>query len=390
MAAIVLFSAGCSPEISEIDVERGALGGGSYEQVSGSFAGLRMFRYIPPDMPAGPAPVVVALPGCSQTADQVRNTGWEFLADLYRFYLIYPDKSGGCMEWWGNSLTRGMGENQGIIDMIRRMPDDGYPIAEDRVFVVGLSAGAAMTAIMLATWPDVFAAGAPTAGIPYGCSSSFASVGSCMGSTDFTPERWGELVRAAYPGYDGPYPRISVWHGSADGVVNFHNFNEMIEQWTNVHGLTAAPFEDEIEGYPHREYRDERGRALVEGFEITGGSHATFIDPENGCGEVSGMFVVDADICSAFYMAEFFGLTEPGGDGDGDSDGDTDIDADTDADGDADSDADIDADADSDADTAGGDGGDEGPPSLASGCDGCTLGAQRSRGLVLTRLLGGL
>lgn len=40
-----------------------------------------------------------------------------------------------------------------------------------RTFVTGLSAGGAMTSVMLAAYPDVFAAGAVIAGLPYDCLS---------------------------------------------------------------------------------------------------------------------------------------------------------------------------------------------------------------------------
>src|SRR2546429_1098854 len=43
-----------------------------------------------------------------------------------------------------------------------------HDIDRRRIFVTGLAAGGAMTLAMLATYPDVFAAGAVIAGLPYG------------------------------------------------------------------------------------------------------------------------------------------------------------------------------------------------------------------------------
>ena len=42
-----------------------------------------------------------------------------------------------------------------------------FSVDSSRVFVTRFSGGGAQTALMMATWPDVFAAGATVAGIPY-------------------------------------------------------------------------------------------------------------------------------------------------------------------------------------------------------------------------------
>ena len=47
-----------------------------------------------------------------------------------------------------------------------------HGIDRSRVFITGLSAGGAMTAAMLATYPEVFAAGAIIAGLPYGTAGN--------------------------------------------------------------------------------------------------------------------------------------------------------------------------------------------------------------------------
>src|SRR5438874_11807780 len=53
---------------------------------------LRMFAYAPQDMPAA-APLVVALHGCTQTANEYDyGTGWSSLADKFGFAVIYPQQ----------------------------------------------------------------------------------------------------------------------------------------------------------------------------------------------------------------------------------------------------------------------------------------------------------
>src|SRR3712207_2954196 len=134
-----------------------------------------------------------------------------------------------------------------MIDKIRL--DHG--IDPHRIFVTGLSAGGGMTSVMMAVYPELFAGGAPLAGLPYRCSTRTATADVDCGVTlsnhphkpapDRTPAEWGGRVRAAVPGFGGAYPRVSVWQGAADRVVDPPNARELTEQWTNAHGVDHQP-----------------------------------------------------------------------------------------------------------------------------------------------------
>jgi poly(hydroxyalkanoate) depolymerase family esterase len=116
-----------------------------------------------------------------------------------------------------------------------------------RIYLVGLSAGAAMTAALLAAYPDVFAAGAAVAGLPVGAaaSTSEALIRMAEAGPARTPVAWAEQVRrAAPPGYDGPWPRLSIWRGEADRVVDPANSRLLAEQWSALHGLDNGPRAD--------------------------------------------------------------------------------------------------------------------------------------------------
>jgi poly(hydroxyalkanoate) depolymerase family esterase len=314
-------------------------------------AALEMHKYVPADMPSTPRPLVVVLHGCTQTAAAYESAGWSALADQWKFYVVYPQQntqrnnSSGCFNWGGrwksapsafvlspeplelDEIKRGHGENQSIKEMVDKMKAD-HKIDDARVFVTGLSAGGAMASLLLATWPDVFSAGAIFAGVPYGCATNkktTAEAGNCLkdytGANAYlarTPEQWGDLVRAAHPGHTGPYPRVSIWHGTADFVVNARNATELMKQWTNVHGIDQTPDADAaVESYPHKEYKDASGKTLVETYDITGKSHGTEVAPNapldpaqpNGpkCGK-AGAYILSANICSTYYAGQFFGL----------------------------------------------------------------------------------
>jgi poly(hydroxyalkanoate) depolymerase family esterase len=123
-----------------------------------------------------------------------------------------------------------------------------------RVYVTGTSSGGAMTTVMLATYPEVFAGGAVIAGVPYrtakGLQEGLESI--FQGRSRSARREWGELVRAASP-HQGPWPKVSVWHGDADTAVKPVNAEEIIKQWADMHGLDLQPtIQMTVDGYPRR------------------------------------------------------------------------------------------------------------------------------------------
>ena len=295
-------------------------------------AGLTMYRYVPQG--AGPnAPLVVLMHGCMQGATDMVNAGWNTLADKYKFHVVYPEQTTTnnpykCFNWagvYGNpaNLHRGQGENQSIKEMVDKMKAD-YQVDPKRVFVVGFSAGGAEAALMLATWPEVFAAGATFGGVPYDCAESVAGASSCMKpGVDKDAKTWGDLVHAANTTFTGTWPRLSIWQGTADTTVDPSNTKEMMRQWTSVHGVPQTPSaSDTVAGYPHDTYKDGAGNVVVETYAITGKDHGIFVDPASGCGTAAA-YVLDAKICSAAVVATFFGIgqavTPPDGGAEGGS-----------------------------------------------------------------------
>ena len=279
---------------------------------------LRMFKYVPAGLPAG-APLVVALHGCAQSAASYdAETGWQLLADRWHFALLLPQQqsannSSSCFNWFETGDTaRGQGEALSIKQMVDRMITD-HASASGRVYATGLSAGGAMTAVLLATYPDVFAGGAVLSGLPYRCATSQTNAFSCMNpGTDLTPTQWGDKVRAA-SSWNGPWPIVSIWHGDADYTVRPLNQTELMQQWTDVHGIDqTADVSDTVAGYPHKVYKDSSGAPRVETWTITGMGHGTPVDPGSGetqCG-TAGAYILDVNICSSYYIARFWGLDD--------------------------------------------------------------------------------
>jgi poly(hydroxyalkanoate) depolymerase family esterase len=277
---------------------------------------LRMFRYVPDSLPTG-RPVVVALHGCTQTAAGYgTDSGWVELADRARFTLVLPEQqtannANRCFNWFQSADTgRGQGEAESIAQMVRRTVAD--LVADPaRVDVTGLSAGGAMTSALLAAYPEMFAGGGVVAGLPARCAATLIEAFSCMNpGRDLTPAQWGDRVRAASP-HSGPWPTVSVWHGSMDFTVAQANQRELVEQWTNVHGIAATPSgTDTVAGYPHAVYRDATGRTVIETYTITNMGHGQPVDPGDAatrCGQATA-FVLDVNICAAGQLTAFWGL----------------------------------------------------------------------------------
>jgi poly(hydroxyalkanoate) depolymerase family esterase len=278
---------------------------------------LRMFAFVPEKLQQARA-LVVVLHGCGQTAAGYdHGAGWATLAKHYGFALLLPEQQtsnnpNGCFNWFNpEDSARGSGEAASIRQMIARMVAD-HGIDQDRIFVTGLSAGGAMTTVMLATYPEVFAAGAVIAGLPFGIAGNMREALSGMrASPPRSSRKLGDLVRKATP-HKGPWPRLSVWHGSADRVVHPGNSNEIVKQWLDLHHLPAAPMsEGVVDGHPRQVWWDADGETVVESYSITDMAHGTplgIADNDQRYG-AQGAFMIEAGISSSYRIAEFFGLT---------------------------------------------------------------------------------
>src|SRR6195256_5936055 len=157
---------------------------------------LRMFAFVPEHLQRAPA-LVVVLHGCGQTAAGYDlGAGWSTLAKRYGFALLMPQQqrcnnANGCFNWFNPEDTaRDSGEACSIRQMIARMVGD-FGIDQRRIFVTGLSAGGAMTSVMLATYPEIFAGGAIIAGLPFGVATNVRE--ALNGMSQSSPRRASEL-----------------------------------------------------------------------------------------------------------------------------------------------------------------------------------------------------
>jgi poly(hydroxyalkanoate) depolymerase family esterase len=274
-------------------------------------------RIFVPTGVEGPMPLVVVLHGCTQDAATYdRGSGWSTLAEREGFALLYPEQSRAnnvmlCFNWFsGNDSQRGMGEAASIKAMIDAMRKT-HAIDAGRIFVTGLSAGGAMASVMLATYPETFAAGAIIAGVAYGCASDVAGAFDCMGGRARSDAaELGAHVRRASP-HKGPWPRIQIWQGSADTIVTPGNADAIALQWAFLHGVGPKPDRiDRVHDFPRRAWLGADGNALIEQYVITGMAHGIPLDPSgggDGLGE-AGAHMLDVGLGSTELIAAFFGI----------------------------------------------------------------------------------
>jgi acetylxylan esterase len=201
------------------------------------------------------------------------------LADQKNILLIYPDTTFDSHCWdvaSRQTLTHeGGGDSQSIVNMVRYAIKK-YDANPDKVYVSGWSSGGMMTNVLAATYPDIFKAGSSISGTPHGClaqrdatpnnrhSSPLSDNSGCpQGRTSKTGAQWADLVKSAYVGYEGPRPKMQLWHGTGDAIVKYNCLGEAIKQWSTVFGVQFSKnvSNDPTRGYTKSVYGD--GTKLV-------------------------------------------------------------------------------------------------------------------------------
>ncbi|MDT7786661.1 MAG: acetylxylan esterase [Pseudonocardiales bacterium] len=247
--------------------------------------GLNMYAYVPDRVAARPA-MLVMVHYCGGSASAVHNgNGRDYVtaADRLGYVIVYPEatRDGHCFDVsTANALRRnGGGDSTGIMSMVS-YARQRYNVDAARIVVAGFSSGAMMTNVLAAQYPDVFSAGSAFSGVPAGC---FATTNGSLwnsqcsgGNLQKTPQQWGDQARAMYPGYTGRYPRMQLWHGTADTTLAYPNFGEELDQWTNLHGVSRTPASTDQPqpSWTRTRYGTTGTTASIEGISIQGTGHS--------------------------------------------------------------------------------------------------------------------
>ncbi len=206
------------------------------------------FVYTPQNYQVGTAvPLLVMLHGCSQTAqDFATGTTMNQLAEQHGFIVVYPQQTSNynqnlCWNWFvPANQTRGGGEPARIVGIIQAIQQNtaSWTIDPTRIYVAGLSAGAAMSVILGATYPDVFAAIGVHSGLEYKAATNLSNGWSAMRRGGPNPQQQGLAAYTAMSNLSRIVPTI-VLHGTNDTTVAPVNGDQALQQWMETDHLAS-------------------------------------------------------------------------------------------------------------------------------------------------------
>ncbi len=254
-------------------------------------AGTRTYQvYIPGSYSidsGDEVPMIVMLHGCTQSPDDFAvGTQMNALAEQYGFVVVYPAQAANangskCWNWFRAEDQRRDSGEPSLIAGITQEVASLYRIDRRRIFVAGLSAGAAMAVILGVTYPELYAAVGAHSGLPYAAAHDVSSAFSVMksgGAPAGLSSRFSR-PRAPVPG-GGPAVPTIVFHGDADSTVAARNGAAIVESTiaatdplnlrTSTHGGVASGGRT----YSRTVYADADDDAIIEHWVLHGAGHA--------------------------------------------------------------------------------------------------------------------
>ncbi|MFL3662417.1 MAG: alpha/beta hydrolase family esterase [Flavobacteriales bacterium] len=259
---------------------------------------LKMYNYVPENLPESTrVPLVFVLHGCTQSAEQIASeTGWNKLADSLHFIVVYPEQRminnvGKCFNFFLGFESK---KDKGEVASIKEMIDytfNHYNIDSNQVFIVGMSAGGAMTNALLNAYPTIFKSGA-----------MLAAPSNLFDKNTLPPEQ---------------QPVVAIVQGEDDIIVPEKNSDKILNQWVEKHQLDTANNElftnykgvdvlyaqyfyntdDELKIILLKSKKVKHKLLITEGDSIhQGGKHDFHTD--------------DIGFHSTYWLASFFGLTK--------------------------------------------------------------------------------
>ena len=257
-------------------------GGKFIEATYGNAAGSRAYKlYIPSGYHGQALPLVVMLHGCTQSPDDfAAGTRMNVIAEEQTCLVVYPAQSSDanaakCWNWFRPSdQRRGQGEPSLIAGITRQVMRD-YSVDPQRVYIGGLSAGAAAAAVMGETYPDLYAAIGVHSGLACRVANDLPSAFAAMRHGKLRATSRSDTM-STIPGHGAAVPTI-VFHGDRDTKVHPRNGDHVIGQSKRATNLQKTVHRGRVPGghaYTRTIYSDASGRGIFEQWDIHGAAHA--------------------------------------------------------------------------------------------------------------------
>ncbi len=298
-------------------------------------AGARAYKvYTPASQSGKPMPLMVMLHGCTQSPDDfAAGTQMNRLAEEHGFIVVYPEQAANangskCWNWFkAQDQARDSGEPS-LIAGITREVAASHPVDPRRIYVAGLSAGAAMAVILGETYPELYAGVGAHSGLPYAAAHDMPSAFAAMsGGGGGMPDLSNLPGLADLPGLGklpgaAPGPRRQaahfvptiVFHGDQDQTVRQANGAEIVHQARHALATESAgplPTPTVKSGVAPRGraftqtvYADADGRPRIESWLLHGAGHAW------SGGDASGSYTDGSGPAASAEMLRFF-LAQP-------------------------------------------------------------------------------
>ena len=217
-------------------------------------AGRRPYLlYLPRQYnPAIRLPMVVMMHGCKQDAHTFAEaTRMNGLADRDQFIVLYPEQRRlanvhRCWNWSSRSAQDGAGEAAILCDMIRSLASE-YNVDTRRIYIAGLSAGAAMAANLAIGHADLIAGCALHSGLMFQAATSTGEALNAMrNGSRRDPQDTGAHAFSIARGKAVAMPALVI-HGDSDDVVNPVNADQIVTQFEVLNEMLAEEANRKVE-----------------------------------------------------------------------------------------------------------------------------------------------
>jgi poly(3-hydroxybutyrate) depolymerase len=104
------------------------------------------------------------------------------------------------------------------------------------------------------------------------------------------------------------WPKLSVWTGANDAIVNPLNAITLAEQWANLSGITRMPQVKNKAGISIKSWGNKQNKAQVELIVVADVGHGIMVNPNEVNGGEAADYLLESSISTAKYIINFWQL----------------------------------------------------------------------------------